>query len=167
MLRHFTLGIFSSCLVGISVAEETLSEPVPSQAISSSLKSSPELATTTSWPVVILALLGIIGFILILAWAAKRFGGLSAMGIRDMKVVAAMPVGTRERVAIIDVKGQQFLVGITPHNISHIHTFDDPVVDTEPKAAGDFAQKLSQIMSQKKFSVGDPLKKEELGDRDA
>lgn len=108
-----------------------------------------DLGQTTSWPVVILALLGIIGFIFLLAWGAKRFGGLSAMGIRDMKVVAAMPVGTRERVAIIDVKGQQFLIGITAQNINHLHSFPEPVITNDEKRPGEFAEKLAKLMNAK------------------
>lgn len=109
--------------------------------------------TTTSWPIVILTLVGVIGFIFALAWMAKRFGGLSAMGMRDLKVVAAMPVGTREKVAIIDVKGQQFLIGITAQNINHLHTFAEPAISEQEKRSGEFAQKLASIMTQKNNSV--------------
>ena len=103
-----------------------------------------------NWAMLILSLLLIVGLIMLIAFIVKRFGGLRMMGGRDMKVVAAMPVGTREKVAVIDVKGQQILVGITPHHISHLHTFDEAVVDTTPSAAdSDFAKKLQGLLNQK------------------
>lgn len=101
------------------------------------------------WAMVVVSFLGVIGFILALGWVAKRFSGLSTVGGRDMKVVSVMPLGTREKVAIIDVKGQQFLVGITPQNINHLHSFDTPVVKTDERGSGDFAGKLAQILKQK------------------
>lgn len=116
---------------------------------SSSDYTSPRISTGQDWAMVIFTFLGIILFILALGWAAKRFGGLSAMGVRDMKVVAALPLGSREKVAIIDVKGQQILIGITPQNINHIHTFDQPVVNVSDKVQSDFAQKLSHILKSK------------------
>lgn len=103
-----------------------------------------------NWAMLILSLLLIVGLIMLIAFIVKRFGGLRMMGGRDMKVVAAMPVGTREKVAVIDVKGQQILVGITPHHISHLHTFDEAVVDQLPASRdSDFAKKLQGLLNQK------------------
>lgn len=99
---------------------------------------------------VVATLLGIVALIVVLAWLAKRMGGLRMMGVKDMQVISAMPVGAREKVAVIDVKGTQLLIGITPHHISHLHTFDDPVLD-HAKAGkdSDFANKLQSILQQK------------------
>lgn len=99
---------------------------------------------------VVATLLGIVALIVVLAWLAKRMGGLRMMGVKDMQVISAMPVGAREKVAVIDVKGTQLLIGITPHHISHLHTFDAPVLD-HAKAGkdSDFANKLQSILQQK------------------
>jgi flagellar biosynthetic protein FliO len=124
--------------------------------------SSPSVSTLSNWPVVLIMLFGIVCLILGLAWFVKRFGGFNMTGGRDMRVLSTVPLGARERVALIDVKGQQFLIGVTTQNINHLHTFDEPVVDTTisntnklnvngfPKS--DFAKKLQQLLTTTKSS---------------
>jgi len=116
----------------------------------------PSVSQLSNWPVVLLMLLGIVCLILGMAWFVKRFGGLNMTGGRDMRVLSSVAMGARERVALIDVKGQQFLVGVTTQNINHLHTFDEPVVDTSksdtkkysPKnfPKSDFSEKLQHIL---------------------
>ena len=125
----------------------------------------PSVSSLSNWPVVILMLLGIVCLILCLAWFAKRYGGFSMAGARDMRVLSSVPLGARERVALIDVKGQQFLVGVTTQNINHLHTFDEPVVDTQKVEASnttlpgvsknDFAEKLHKLLKVAKSSSDD------------
>jgi len=125
----------------------------------------PSVSKLSNWPVVLLMLLGIVCLILGLAWFVKRFGGFNMGGGRDMRVLSSVPLGARERVALIDVKGQQFLVGVTTQNINHLHTFDEPVVDSDKGAAGkphsshfpksDFSEKLQQILKKAKSSSDD------------
>ena len=130
----------------------------------------PSVSTLSNWPVVLLMLLGIVCLILGLAWFVKRFGGFNMTGGRDMRVLSSVPLGARERVALIDVKGQQFLVGVTTQNINHLHTFDEPVVENgkseisrsnSGKANGkgllksDFSEKLQHILKTAKPSSDD------------
>lgn len=118
----------------------TAADPSPSSAKLS-------VSQASNWPLVLLTLLGIIVLIMVMAWMAKRMGGLGAMGVRGMKVVSVLPLGNREKVALIDVNGKQILVGVTAHNINHLQTFDQPVVQAPEAASGDFAQKLQKILS--------------------
>ena len=113
----------------------------------------PNLGTDSEWPFVVFTLVAIIGLILGLAWLAKRFGGLNAMGMRDMKVVSAIPVGAREKVALLDVGGTQILIGITSQNINHLHTFETAVIDTAAnEKPSDFALKLQALIGDKRES---------------
>ena len=116
----------------------------------------PSVSKLSNWPVVLLMLFGIVCLILGLAWFVKRFGGFNMTGGRDMRVLSSVALGARERVALIDVRGQQFLVGVTTQNINHLHTFDEPVVDTNKSNAGkaqsknfpksDFSEKLQHLL---------------------
>lgn len=114
----------------------------------------PDISTLSNWPVVLIVLLGMIGLILVLAWFVKRFGGLSFSGNRDIRIMSAVPVGARERIALIDVKGQQFLVGVTAQQITHLHSFDEAVVPSvshEPSMRqSDFLSKLQLVMNLQK-----------------
>ena len=114
------------------------------------------VSEASNWPFVLLTLLGMIICILLIAWLVKRFSGLTGMGGRDLKIVSAIAVGTRERVAIVEVRGEQFLIGATPHNISLLHHFSEEQVlasavrsSAEPtKTPSAFADKLQTILKQ-------------------
>lgn len=69
------------------------------------------------------ALFGIIAFILIAAWLAKRFGlaGKTA-GTRGLKVSASTPLGPRERVVIVEVEDARLVLGVTASSINVLHT---------------------------------------------
>lgn len=120
----------------------------------------PSVSSLSNWPMVLLMLLGIVALILALAWFVKRFGGFNMVGGRDMRVLSSVPLGARERVALIDVKGQQFLVGVTTQNVNHLHTFEKPIVDTASSdqtglKTSDFAKKFQQILTTNKTSSND------------
>jgi flagellar protein FliO/FliZ len=68
------------------------------------------------------ALFGIIAFILIAAWLAKRFGlaGKTA-GARGLKVSASTTLGPRERVVIVEVDDARLVLGVTASNINVLH----------------------------------------------
>jgi flagellar biosynthetic protein FliO len=108
----------------------------------------------TNWPIVLIVLLGMIGFILALSWFVKRFGGLNFTGNREMRIVTSISLGARERVALIDIKGKQFLLGVTTQQISHLHSFDEAVIpldDIKSKIKqNDFVTKLQSVLNSTK-----------------
>ncbi len=99
---------------------------------------------------VTLALMGIIGLIFALSWFVKRFNKGSFSANSHIKILSAMPLGTRERIALIEVGGQQLLLGITSTSINTLHVFDTPIVlDSGDNAQSDFSRKLMSILQQK------------------
>lgn len=81
-------------------------------------------------------------------WLVKRFGGMQTARSGAIKVVSVLPVGSRERLALVEVGGQQLLLGVTAQQITTLHTFDEPVVEaTDSKNNSEFAQKLHQMLS--------------------
>lgn len=97
---------------------------------------------------VLLGLLFVIGLVFALAWLLKRVGQGSLVGSRQMKIVASLPLGTRERLALVEVGGQHILLGITPTSINTLHVFDEPVdLDSSGEEGSDFANKLKDILS--------------------
>lgn len=91
-------------------------------------------------------LLAVLALIFGCAWIVRRMGGMSGGNTRAIKVVSVMPMGTRERVALIEVGGTQILVGVTPSTIRTLHVFDEPVVSSEEPVSGDFARKLQGMI---------------------
>ncbi|HBX36642.1 MAG TPA: flagellar biosynthetic protein FliO [Pseudohongiella sp.] len=80
----------------------------------------------------VLWLMVIIGLILALAWVARRFSGATGFGGQGMKVISALPVGNRERVALVQVGDKQLLLGVAPGNVNLLHVFDEPVLSQTP-----------------------------------
>jgi flagellar biosynthetic protein FliO len=170
-------AVASSESVQQQVSEDTLAAAVATETAkpSSELQSSKfqfspkenaeklSVSDTSNWGMVLLTLLGIIASILLVAWIAKRFTGMSALDGKDMRVVGAIALGARERVAVIDVKGEQFLLGVTPHNISFLHRFDEAPISTARRNSGEFAQKLQAILNSS--IKGQPLE-ESMGKRE-
>lgn len=80
------------------------------------------------------------------AWIIRRMSGMSGMNNGAIKVVSVMALGARERIALIEVGGQQILLGITPSTVRTLHVFDEPVVDASNPATGDFARRLQGMI---------------------
>ncbi|WP_434532968.1 flagellar biosynthetic protein FliO [Alteromonas arenosi] len=78
----------------------------------------------------------------------RRFN-VAHSGNGDMKVVASMVAGTKERLMVVEVGDEQYLLGITAHNINHLATLPTPIAG-KPSVSGDqFKQKLVQAMAGK------------------
>ncbi len=91
-------------------------------------------------------LLAVIAIIFGCAWIVRRMSGMTGGNSQAIKVVSVMPMGTRERIALIDVGGKQILIGVTPQAIRTLHVFDEPVVSPGEQVSGDFARKLQGMI---------------------
>lgn len=94
------------------------------------------------------ALFGIIAFILIAAWLAKRFGlaGKTA-GTRGLKVSASTPLGPRERVVIVEVEDARLVLGVTASSINVLHAPPAPVtVEANAQATADFQSVMKSLL---------------------
>jgi len=113
-------------------------------------KPTPKVGSGSHLLNVTLGLMAIIGLIFALSLFVRRFGSGTFSANTQLKIISSMPLGTRERIVLIDAGGQQLLLGITPTNINTLHVFADPVVvDNKPEAQSDFSQKLMAILQQK------------------
>jgi flagellar biosynthetic protein FliO len=74
-----------------------------------------------------LFLLAIVALIMMLAWVFKRTGLTPGLGNQVIKVVSAIPIGQKEKIALIEVGNQQLLIGVTPGNIQKLLILDTPI----------------------------------------
>ena len=93
---------------------------------------------------VVLGLGVVVGTILVLAWGLKKVSGIQ-IGNRQLKVIATLPLSTRERVALIQVGEKQILLGVAPGRVSLLESFDKPVIEPEEDVES-FADKLKKSM---------------------
>ena len=123
----------------------------------------PSVSQLSNWPVVIMALLGMIFLILALGWLVKRFSGVNFSGGQNMKIMSSLALGAKERVSLVEVNGTQFLLGVTSQSINHLHTFDTELSGKEmyseedkfslelknKNRKGGFSEKLNQLLDNK------------------
>lgn len=107
------------------------------------------ITNTSSIVSVLLSLVVVIAIIFALAFVVRRFNVAQA-GQGQLKVVASMMAGHKEKIMVIKVGDEQHLVGVTSHNINHLAKLETGL-DLEP-AQGDsklnFQAKLVQAMAQ-------------------
>ncbi|MGD8173341.1 flagellar biosynthetic protein FliO [Vibrio sp. TRT 21S02] len=91
------------------------------------------------------SLLFVIVFILLLAWLLKRMRVPTMVNQKGLSVIRQIPVGTRERLMIVQAGEEQFLVGVTAQNIQLISKLEKPLSQEELQASP-FASQLTQLL---------------------
>lgn len=98
------------------------------------------------------ALMLVIALIVGLAWLFKRLPGGGFNQADGLRVVASIPLGSRERAAVVQVGGEQLLVGIGAGGVRTLHILPEPLPAGGRQAAGgqrqlpDFARLLARHM---------------------
>ncbi len=78
-------------------------------------------------------------------WLVQRAGGLQIKSGNGLRVVTALSVGPRERVVLIEIAGEQMLLGVAPGRVNLLHRFEQPVIAA---SSDDFASKIRHVMQQ-------------------
>ena len=97
----------------------------------------------------VVALLLVLALIIGLSWLLKRMPGGGFRQAEGLRVVASIPLGARERAAVIEVGGQQLLLGIGAGGVRTLHVLAGPLPTPEPARVAvptlpDFRQMLAQ-----------------------
>jgi flagellar protein FliO/FliZ len=96
-----------------------------------------------------MSVLLVIGVVFMLAFLMRRFN-VTQSGTSNLKVVASMMAGAKERVMVIEVAGEQHLIGVTAHNINHLATLSTPIDNSTASSGNDkFKDKLALFMAGK------------------
>ena len=100
---------------------------------------------------VVLGMVVILLLIFVMAWAVKKMHLTPQSRHQLINILSAVSVGQRERIALVQVGEEQFVVGIAPGRIQTLHSMQQAVDvgDTEKSANSPFAEKLGQLMRQR------------------
>jgi len=104
----------------------------------------------------ILALLAVLALIVGLGWVLKRMPGSGFKPADGLRMVASLNVGAKERIVVVEVNGQQLLLGVTAGGINTLHQLAEPLPTPEPARLPDlknlpnFAQLLQQRLRKEK-----------------
>lgn len=101
-----------------------------------------------------LGLIFILFLIFSMAWFLRKMGYSNMTGQGQLKVVATLNFGQKEKIALIQVGKQQLLVGMTATQINTLHVLNEAIEETEIKQAENetgqgnnhFAEKLSSFI---------------------
>jgi len=96
----------------------------------------------------LLALLAVLALIMILAWLVKRFPGSALHCHNQIKMIAHLNLGQRERLLVIEVGDQQLLLGITNQHINCLHILPEPLLTSSAYSAPVLPQ-FAHFMRQK------------------
>jgi len=126
-----------------SVAAQAVASAAPP---ANSVISNPAVASNSTG--LVAGLVFLLALVLVAAWLVKRSGGMQTWRAgASIKVVAALSLGPRERVVLIEAGGQQWLLGVAAGSITTLHHFEQPLI-TASGNAEDFSHKLRQFLPQ-------------------
>ncbi|MBD9484343.1 flagellar biosynthetic protein FliO [Pseudomonas sp. PDM14] len=127
-----------------------LALPLSALADTPAAKAATPLATTNVGGQLVQLLLGllfVIGLIFVLAWVMRRVQQIGPRGGQVIKLVASQALGPRDRLLLVQVGGEQVLLGLTPGRITPLHVLKEPVLATEAEpATPEFAQRLMELL---------------------
>jgi flagellar protein FliO/FliZ len=100
---------------------------------------------------VVLGMVVILLLIFVMAWAVKKMHLTPQSRHQLINILSAVSVGQRERIALVQVGEEQFVVGIAPGRIQTLHNMHNAVdvSDTDTSGSTPFAEKLGQLMGQR------------------
>lgn len=98
----------------------------------------------------VMGLLIVLGCVVLVAWLLKRSNSFHTAANGKIKVIAGIPLGTRERAVLVQIGDEQILLGVTPQQINTLHKLEKPLnVENKQGSPSDFAGKLRKIMQQR------------------
>ncbi|MGX2041278.1 flagellar biosynthetic protein FliO [Methylocaldum sp. MU1018] len=96
-------------------------------------------------------LLAVLAVIFALAWLLRRFGSFSRLAPGSFRVLAAVSLGSRERVVLLQAGGKQLVLGVAPGRVETLCVLEDseiiPVEGGAPaaEAGASFVERLQEL----------------------
>jgi flagellar protein FliO/FliZ len=76
----------------------------------------------------------VVGFILAAAWAVRRLPLGLGRATGPLKVLAALPLGPRERLVLVEARGEQLLIAVSPAGVFNVGVHQGAPVTPPPAA---------------------------------
>jgi len=101
----------------------------------------------------LLGLILVLAIIVLLAWLIKRTNRFQTTANGEMKIIAGLALGPRERAVLLQVGEQQILIGVTAQQVQTLYVLETPIITEQTKLKPiDFAEKFQQILKQRSKS---------------
>ncbi|MDX1726404.1 MAG: flagellar biosynthetic protein FliO [Pseudoalteromonas tetraodonis] len=120
-------------------------------SLSNSMFVATDAATPTTDIVSMVLSLGmVVVLILVLAFFVKKLNP-NLTNNDEFKVIRSLPLGSRERLMVVEIDNAQHLLGVTPHSINYLHKLETPLTEKElPELAKRFGKMLNPQLNQNK-----------------
>lgn len=120
-------------------------------SLSNSVFAATDAATPTTDIVSMVLSLGmVVVLILVLAFFVKMLNP-NLTNNDEFKVIRSLPLGSRERLMVVEIDNAQHLLGVTPHSINYLHKLETPLTEKElPELAKRFGKMLNPQLNQNK-----------------
>ncbi len=93
------------------------------------------------------SLIVVVGAIVAFGWLYSRARSFGGGNNEVINVVASRPLGAKERLLLVEIAGQQLLVGMTASQVQTLHVFDSPVAVAATAPPG-FASRLKSALKE-------------------
>ena len=81
--------------------------------------------------------------ILIVGWLYRRAQGMHSRSGEVIQILATQALGPKERVLLVEIAGNQLVLGMTASQIQTLHVLEQPFVpETQPSLPSGFAERL-------------------------
>jgi flagellar protein FliO/FliZ len=92
------------------------------------------------------SLLVVVASILVFGWLYSRFRPGMAQGADSIRIVAMRPLGPKERLVVVELAGEQLLIGVSPGGLRKLHRLEQRLdTSSTGAAAGGFAERLKAL----------------------
>lgn len=127
-----------------------LATSINSYATSSEVAYSPTEISSGKLLQLALVLGTIIALILIISYGLKRFTIMGNTKHNHLKILHILPIGTKEKIILIQAGDQQILIGATQHQLQTLHHFEKPIITAEDmKKNKNFTQQFRAVLQQR------------------
>jgi len=142
MMKPCAKILLTLCLIVMSQISQAAE-----QATAKTL-STPPVSTSALFET-FLGLILVLSLIAFLAWLLRRTGRFQMTDNGEMKIIASLALGPRERAVLLQVGEQQLLVGVTAQQIQTLHVLDKNITSNSNEVThSGFAKKLHKMMQQ-------------------
>ncbi|WP_028626557.1 flagellar biosynthetic protein FliO [Metapseudomonas resinovorans] len=148
MRRFLLAGLFLFPMTGFAAetAETAATAPAPAAAAAQA-----GTGMAAQLGQLALGLLLVVGLIFLLAWLLRRVQQLGPRGGQVIKLVASQALGPRDRLVLVQVGGEQILLGLSAGRITPLHVLKEPVPQADAEVASpEFAQRLMELLGKDK-----------------
>ncbi len=140
MIRRFSIcsgacGLAATTLARVSSASSEVAQASAVQV--------PELPGGAEYLLqLVLSLLVVVVAIVAVAWILRRVMHLQNPTGGQLRILASLSLGSRERIVVVEAGETQLLLGVAPGRVVSLHVFDKPAIVQTAQTTGGFAKHL-------------------------